>query len=304
MSDGARRAVKFLAPDAKYIEESAFDDVATRFRREGERGARLDHPHLIKIFSYCENEDGSAFEHREPKNPFIVMEQVQGRTLENHIRKFRSTTKQFTISQETLHIGIQVANALYELHRMKLIHRDVKPANVFISKRSSEGLLPLVKLGDFGIVKWGDFQASVSTGVLTVTNQKGLGTLKYMSPEQAISPRDITVRSDIYPLGITLFELFTGQILSSPHHVYEIMGARLNRGNTVSRYLLMGYHIRPEDEHLAGLLLDMHRRGPTGRPSIDNVRGHLESEYERRYENDWQADLDNSSEGFTDSWDD
>ena len=151
LSDGARRAVKFLAPDSKYIDEAAFDDVATRFHREGERGARLDHPHLIKIYSYGENEDGSAFEDREPKNPFIVMEQVQGRTLENHIRKFRNTVKQFTISREALHIGIQVANALYELHRMKLIHRDVKPANVFIAKRAAEGLFPLVKLGDFGM---------------------------------------------------------------------------------------------------------------------------------------------------------
>jgi hypothetical protein len=72
----------------------------------------------------------------------------------------------------------------------------------------------------------------------------------------------------------------------------------------MSRYLLMGYQIRPEDEHVAGLLLDMHRRGPTGRPSIESVRGHLESEYERRYGNDWQVDLDYSSEGFADSWDD
>lgn len=60
--------------------------------------------------------------------------------------------------------------------------------------------------------------------------------MKYMSPEQAIAPKDVTVRSDIYSLGITLFELFTGQILLSPHHVFVILNARLSRGTTASRF--------------------------------------------------------------------
>ena len=68
--DDQEYAVKFLAPDPKYIEESSFNDVAARFRREGGRGAYLDHPHLIRIHAYCENEDGGAFESSEPKNPF------------------------------------------------------------------------------------------------------------------------------------------------------------------------------------------------------------------------------------------
>src|SRR6266478_1409713 len=82
-SDGARRAVKFLAPDPKYIEEAVFSDVAGRFRREGERGARLKHPHLMTVFSYSENEDGEVFESRDPKNPFLLMEHIQGKTLES-----------------------------------------------------------------------------------------------------------------------------------------------------------------------------------------------------------------------------
>src|ERR1019366_2502394 len=102
---------------------------------------------------------------------------------------------------------------------------------------------PRAKLGDFGIMKWGDFQASISTGTLTVTSQRQLGSLKYMSPEQAIAPKDVTVRSDIYSFGITLFELFTGQIFPSPHHVFEVLNARLSRGTTASRFIALGYNI-------------------------------------------------------------
>jgi eukaryotic-like serine/threonine-protein kinase len=301
VTDQAERAVKFLAPDPKYLDESAFDDVAIRFKREGERGANLDHPHLVKVFAYCENEDGAAFESQEPRNPFLLMEYVRGRQLDNYIRKFLIKSKgHFGIDQNRLHIAIQIANALTELHQARLIHRDVKPANIFVAKTPPNEGFPLVKLGDFGIVKWGDFHASLSTGVLTVTNQKGLGTMKYMSPEQAISPRDITTKSDIYSLGITLFELFTGQILASPHHVYEIMNARLSRGNTVSRFLSMGYRLAPEDEHIATMLLEMFLRGARGRPSIDNVRGHLEWEYERRFDSKWNDDLAESE--FSDTW--
>jgi len=303
LSDRAERAIKFLAPDPKYLDEAMFDDVAVRFKREGERGAKLDHPHLVQVFAYCENQDGSAFESEEPKNPFLLMEYVRGRQLDNYIRKFFTKSKgSFVVDQARLHIAIQIANALYELHRVKLIHRDIKPANIFVAKVPPHEGYPLVKLGDFGIVKWGDYHASVSTGVLTVTNQKGLGTMKYMSPEQAISPKDISVKSDIYSMGITLFELFTGQILVSPHHVYEIMNARLSRGNTVSRFLSMGYQLKSEDEHIATLILEMFRRGAQGRPTVENVRGHLEWEYERRFDSGWGEDLADSPIGFRDSW--
>lgn len=100
-------AVKFLAPDPKYIDESSFNDVAVRFRREGERGVYLDHPHLLKIYSYCENDNGCAFESDDPKNPFLLMEQIKGKSLESFIKKL--TPRRFDITRRRLNIAIQIS---------------------------------------------------------------------------------------------------------------------------------------------------------------------------------------------------
>src|SRR6266849_3634186 len=215
------RAVKFLAPDPKYIDQAVFDDVAARFTREGERGCKLDFPSLLKVQSYVANEGGAAFDIGTPRNPFLLMEFAGGRTLEGYIRRLSvDDPGSFDISEEKLDIALQFVEGLEYLHKKKLVHRDVKPANIFLTRVINGGFRFVAKLGDFGIVKWGDFHASLSTGVLTATSQRGLGTLKYMSPEQAIAPKNVGVKSDIYSLGITLFELFAGRILASPHHVY------------------------------------------------------------------------------------
>jgi len=303
--DNKNFAVKFLAPDPKYIDISNFDDVSFRFQREGEKGAKLDHDHLLKVYAFCENKNGNHFtETNHPTNPFILMERVYGKPLESYIRKVSSREKrEFTINQKRLHIAIQLANAISELHSMRLIHRDIKPANIFIFKNSNSNKFPLVKLGDFGIVKWGDFHSSLSTGVFTATNQKGLGTLKYMSPEQAINPKSVTNRCDIYSFGITLFELFSGQILASPHHVFEIMNARLLRGTTTSRFLSMKYRLKQSDENIGELLLNMHLRGASGRPNIEKVKGILEHEYEIRFGSNWESDTDWEMQNrFEDTW--
>lgn len=288
--DNVQHAIKFLAPDPKYIEEAKFDDVAARFRREGQRGVALKYEHLLSIYNFCENEAGCCFENKKVKNPFIVMEFVNGRTLEDYILKYRIENKEFSINRKRLHIAIQVACALEDLHKKHLVHRDVKPANIFIARETGE--YPIVKLGDFGIMKWGDFQASITTGTLTTMQHPGLGTLKYMSPEQATSPKDVTVRSDIYSLGITLFELFALKIHATHHHVTEVMLARLNKGNGWSRLLSMRYEVSLDDNDIASLILDMHLRGAKGRPQIMKVRGILEYEYERRYDADWRSDCD------------
>lgn len=286
LASGRIVAVKVLAPDPKYIDIAAFDDVAQRFRREGTRGANLRDDNLVEIIAYEDNEDGSCFGGGGMKNPFIIMEYVRGGTLESLIRKLGSSSApgQVHITPQTLFLASRISRALRYLHDKKIIHRDVKPANVFLSSTSVGNIPSEVKLGDFGVTKWGDFLATAASGTLTVTRQQGLGTLKYMSPEQAVRPKEVTVRSDMFSFGITLFELFTGQILSSPHHVFEIMSARTSRANIMGKLYSLGVKCSFGEENLFSLILDMFLIGPKGRPTSKNATGTLELYYDRLVE--------------------
>ncbi len=299
--DGDVQAIKFLAPDPHFIDPVAFADVAVRFRREGDRGAQLKHAHLVRIYSYNENEDGICFADKSPATPFLLMEYIRGRTLENYIKKYSGQEYEFDITRERLHIAIQIARALEDLHHLKIIHRDVKPANIFV-KQARSGGLPLVKLGDLGVVKWGDFNPALSTGVVTSASQRGLGTMKYMSPEQAMLPKEVKVSSDMFSFGITLIELFTGAILASPHHVLQFMTARMARGSTYSKFNTVGYQISSSDEDVATAILDMFLRGVDGRPKIREVRGRLEFTYEQKFGSDWKDDLDEKIYQLTRPW--
>ncbi len=278
-------AVKFLAPDPKYIEVSAFDDVARRFRREGLRGAGLSHENLVRIIAYEDNEDGNCFESRKIKNPLIVMEYVRGGSLESLIKRVeRSGSRNSNITEQTLSVAARVCRALCYLHERKITHRDVKPANIFLSSTAVGSQPAVVKLGDFGVTKWGDFLAAAASGTLTASHQRGLGTFKYMSPEQAIRPKDVTVRSDMFPLGITLFELFTGRILPSPHHVFEIMSVRRNRDSITGKLFALGLRCPPVEEDIFNLVLDMFLNRPKSRPTSANAGAFIEFYLERMFE--------------------
>jgi len=279
VSSGRIVAAKFLAPDPKYIDPSAFDDVVQRFRREGRRAPGLDHENLVKIIAYEDNENGGSFENGRVKNPFIVMEYVRGKTLESFIRNMSTErSSRVILRQQTLSIATAICRAIEYLHDYKIVHRDVKPANIFLSSSTANSMPSIVKLGDFGVTKWGDFRAAFATGTLTTSHQQGLGTMKYMSPEQAVRPKDVTVRSDMFSLGITLFELFTGQILPSPHHVFEIMMARNSRGNVVGKLYDLGLQCPfGREEAFFKLILDMFLSSPKGRPSSAKARGAMET---------------------------
>lgn len=284
---GPTVAIKLLAPDPRYIDTAAFEDVAARFKLEGERGTHVDHNNLLKIIAYCDNSGGSAFKLGTPRNPFLLMEYMEGRTLESYIRNSPDDERGvFTLSQPRLSIAIQICQALEYLKRSHLVHRDVKPSNIFL-RATSRAAKYHVKLGDFGVVKWGDFHAAVATGILTVTSQKGLGTLKYMSPEQAVRPKTVTYKSDIWSLGITLFELFTGQILASAHHVYELQAARRSQGTTLSRFAGMECNLPMDNADIAEMVLEMFLAAD-GRPHVDRIRGRLETTYERRFDTTWR----------------
>lgn len=270
-------AVKLLAPEPKYIEESSFEDIHTRFRHEGERGAALSHNHLVKVYAYEENDNGSSFaDAGGPCNPLLVMEFVQGTTLEHFLQGQRAVGPKFNINRKTLYIARSVASALRYLHIRGIVHRDVKPANIFMSKSVGDAKPSLVKLGDFGVVKWGDFKAAMTEGTLTVTGQQGLGTWKYMSPEHAMEPKDVEVRSDMYAFGITLFELFTNQILPTPYHVFRLTQQRMQRGNVVGRLYELGLGaLDPQFHDLFESIYDCFMPTAKSRPSSTQMEGKL-----------------------------
>ena len=270
-------AIKLLAPDRKYIDPDAFDEVSARFQREGKRGVGLSHENLVEIISYVDNLNGEAFLKHSVKNPLIVMEYVSGKTLESLIKKLYEETGNYTnINITTLSIASRVANAILYLHEKKIIHRDIKPANIFLSSASTHVVPSTVKLGDFGVTKWGDFLAAVATGSLTLTSQQGLGTLKYMSPEQSIRPKQVTVRSDIFSFGVTLYELLTGKILPSPHHVFEIMSARQSRATIQAKLNALGVHANFNEADIFEIILDCFLTGAEGRPSSKKLAGNLQ----------------------------
>jgi len=158
-------------------------DQLERFRREARAVARLSHPHVVTVIDVGED-DGT---------PYIVLEYVEGETLKERIRRMGRLPV-----AEAVAYAIEIARALSAAHAERLVHRDVKPQNVLIDAEGRG------KVTDFGIAR------SLEAHGLTATGRV-LGTTDYVSPEQALG-RDVAEQSDIYSLGIVLFEMLTGEV--------------------------------------------------------------------------------------------
>ena len=167
-------------------------DQLERFRREARSVAQLNHPHIVTVIDAGEepSEDGS-----EPAAgaPYIVLEYVQGETLKELIRR----DGPLPITQAIAY-AIEIARALGAAHERMIVHRDVKPQNVLIGEEGG------AKITDFGIAR------TLTEEGLTVPGRV-LGTTDYVSPEQALG-QPVTGQSDLYSLGVVLYEMLTGQI--------------------------------------------------------------------------------------------
>jgi serine/threonine-protein kinase len=176
-------ALKFLP------EEVATDRLALeRFQREARAASALNHPNICTIYDIEEHEG----------HKFIAMEYLDGRTIKDHI------LGRALDSDEIPELGIQIAEALSAAHSKGVVHRDIKPGNIIVTVSG------LVKVLDFGLAK---LLRPVSESLPTesLTEIHGVtGTLPYMSPEQ-LRGREVDVRTDIYALGIVLYEMSTGQ---------------------------------------------------------------------------------------------
>jgi serine/threonine-protein kinase len=162
---------------------SSDPDQLERFRREARAVAQLNHPHVVTVIDAGEDEGA----------PYIVFEYVEGETLKRRIRRLGRLPV-----PEAVAYAIEIGRALECAHSNKLVHRDVKPQNVLID------LDGRAKVTDFGIARSMDAQGLTATG-------RVLGTTDYVSPEQALG-HDVTEQSDVYSLGIVLYEMLTGEV--------------------------------------------------------------------------------------------
>jgi eukaryotic-like serine/threonine-protein kinase len=163
-------------------------DQLERFRREARSVARLNHPHIVTVIDAGEEaaEDGGS-------TPYIVLEFVEGETLKDLIRREGALD-----IPQAIAYAIEIARALGAAHERMIVHRDVKPQNVLIGEEGG------AKITDFGIAR------TLTEEGLTVPGRV-LGTTDYVSPEQALG-QPVTGQSDLYSLGVVLYEMLTGRV--------------------------------------------------------------------------------------------
>ncbi|GAB7181974.1 protein kinase [Kitasatospora sp. Ki12] len=180
------------------------DSFKERFRREAQAVARLEHPNIVTVYDSGEDiaPDGSS-------TPYIVMQLIDGKGLREAINE--SVAQHGAMpAEEALKVTVGVLNALEASHDMGLVHRDIKPGNVMFDRKGN------VKVMDFGIAR------ALESGVTSMT-QTGMvvGTPQYLSPEQALG-KPVDARSDLYSVGVMLFEMLTGQLVFDGDSAFSI----------------------------------------------------------------------------------
>lgn len=193
------RTGKTVAIKIPHPEMEADPVFYDRFRREQEIGEKLDHPGVMKVLP---NSDHSQF--------YMAMEWVDGRLL----RQLMNEQKKFP-TERAVKLALQIAAALEYIHSHGVVHRDLKPENIMVDKDDN------IKLIDFGIA------ANVGSRRLTFANfSQTMGTPDYISPEQVKGKRG-DARSDIYALGVMLYEMLTGKVPFTGANAFIIMNDRL-----------------------------------------------------------------------------
>jgi eukaryotic-like serine/threonine-protein kinase len=176
-------ALKFIHPSLE-----GNDDAVARFVHEGRTAAGIDNDHVARVFDVQMLDEV----------PFIVMEYLDGKDLAAVLEERGKL--EFV---ETADLLLQACEGIHEAHAKGVVHRDLKPGNLFVTSRQGR---PLVKVLDFGIAK-----STAAPGVTATAGAAVFGSPRYMSPEQFVATRDVDVRTDVWSLGVILYELLTGK---------------------------------------------------------------------------------------------
>ncbi len=186
-------ALKFLPPELTYISE-----VRERFMREAQAAAALDHPNICTVHEFDEAEEKT----------YISMAYVEGQSLK---KKIASGPLEL---DEAIRLATQVAEGLQEAHKKGVVHRDIKSANIMVTEKGQ------AKIMDFGLAR--------VTGTTLVTKEgETMGTIAYMSPEQARGA-EVNHRTDIWSFGVVLYEMFSGQLPFKGEHDQAVVYSILN----------------------------------------------------------------------------
>jgi WD40 repeat protein/serine/threonine protein kinase len=187
--------------------------VVARFEAERQALALMDHPNIAKVLDAGATDTG---------RPFFVMELVKGIPITKYCDQEKLATR------ERLDLFIKVCHAIQHAHQKGIIHRDIKPSNILVTLHDG---LPVPKVIDFGIAK--ATQQELTEKTVYTQFQQFIGTPAYMSPEQAeMSGLDIDTRSDIYSLGVLLYELLTG---STPFETKELLQSGVDEMRKIIR---------------------------------------------------------------------
>jgi serine/threonine protein kinase len=221
--------------------------LSRRFEQEFRAASQLDHPNIVRGIDY-----GSV-----NGTPYLVMEYVEGESLGAKLERDGKMS-----SQEAVRIIVQVAQGLHRAHKQGLIHRDVKPDNILVTRDG------VAKLADLGLVKTADADLN-----LTKTG-RGLGTPHFMAPEQFRDAKNADPRCDVYSLGATLYQMVTGELPFRSSGPLDAWMKKINNDLTPPRQLVPDLPERTEWAIQRAMHPEKENRPTTCREFVEDLTGH------------------------------
>lgn len=240
-------AIKMIHQD--YLDNPNFH---SRFEREAQIIAALEHPHIVPVYDFSEHAG----------EPYLVMKLIEGKTLKERIGKGRLN------AQQILDVMTPVAGALDYAHKQGVLHRDIKPSNIMLDQAGTPYLT------DFGLAR------ILVAGDSTASQDMMLGTPHYISPEQALGKDEVDSRSDLYSFGVVLYELLVGKVPFSGKTPYAIINDHIYEPLPLPSEMNPELSPAIEAVLLQALAKDREDRYPTATALMTALREGVESPFE------------------------